>query len=213
MCQRLPALRRQVEKTTCGRLTDLAEHHPNGTAYWRKTHNDQRIHAFYISYEAYDAISEWNGSNPTDKFLAWRPLDHGYDESKPFLDVGDLRAAAAFRGGRLLSSRWNGELYSPLNWQCAFGHRFQARPYTVIKAGHWCPECFQPPWNFDQQARVNPYFAQVWYADHDPSENNVYPEDCAQDIHNADLNWRSKSQARAKGEVVSPAMSNCIKKV
>lgn len=197
MCQQFPALRRQVEKTTCSRLTGLAEHHRNGTAYWRKSHNDQRIRAFYGGYEAYDAIDEWNGSKPIDDMPNWKRLDHGYDESKPFLELLDLQTAAAFRGGHLLSSRWNGDLYSPLKWQCAFGHRFQACPYSVIKAGHWCPECVSQPWNFDQQAQVNPYFAQVWYTDHDSIEQNFYFEDCAEDILNADLQWQINSQRKA----------------
>jgi len=39
-----------------------------------------------------------------------------------------------------------------------------------------------PGWNFDEEARRNPFFAQVWTPNHDPEENNVYPEDCWKDI-------------------------------
>lgn len=193
LCRRLPLLRCLVEKSTCSRLTRLAEKHRNGTAYWRQNRNDQRIRAFYGNYQAYDAIAEWNGTSQFDALPNWKRLDHGYDENKPFLELGDLQAAASFRGGRLMTSGWDGNLYSTMHWQCAFGHQFSAKPYTVIKTGHWCPECIKPPWNYDEQAKANPYFAQVWYADHDPGECFAYPETCTQDILNADLHWQSLS--------------------
>jgi hypothetical protein len=52
----------------------------------------------------------------------------------------------------------------------------------VLKAGHWCPQCTPPPWNYDEIAKVNPSFAQVWYLNHDKDESNFYPEDCYTDI-------------------------------
>ncbi len=213
LCNRFPVMRHLVEKNTCNRLAGLAEKHHNGTAYWRQTRNDRRIHAFFGSYDAYDGIGEWNGSQPSETTPAWRRLEHGYDEGKSNLETVDLQSAATFRGGQLLSVHWNGDLYAPLIWKCAFGHSFQARPYSVLKAGHWCPECIQPPWNYDQQAKVNPYFAQVWYADHDPVENYVYPEDCSEDILNADLHWHPSLGKRTGWRAVFPLMKNGIKKV
>jgi hypothetical protein len=50
-----------------------------------------------------------------------------------------------------------------------------------------------PPWNFDQQARGNPFFAQVWYADHDQDEQNNYAEESIHDIVNADLEWQQRN--------------------
>ena len=64
----------------------------------------------------------------------------------------------------------------------AFGHEFELKPYTVLKAGHWCPECLPPPWNSDEQAKRNPFFAQVWYPNHEKDENNYYPNECYKDI-------------------------------
>lgn len=191
LCRNLPFVRRQVEKITFQQLSRMAENHRNGTAYWYSTKNTDRINAFYGSYADYEDILDWNGSDNTAHGQGWRRLNHGYDEDKLDLEWKDLQSAAAFRGGCLLTTNWNGDLYSILDWQCAFGHHFQARPYTVIKAGHWCPTCINPPWNFDQQAGVNPFFAQVWYSDHDPDEDHLYPEGCTQDILNADLHWQS----------------------
>jgi hypothetical protein len=76
-----------------------------------------------------------------------------------------------------------------LDWKCAFGHEFQAKPNTILKAGHWCPQCIAPPWDFDQQAKVNSFFAQVWNADHDLAEENSYPEESIRDIRDADYEW------------------------
>jgi hypothetical protein len=121
---------------------------------------------------------------------AWHRLDHGYDESKTQLDLADLQGAAKFRGGACLSSEWDGDLYATLSWRCAFGHEFTGKLHTILKGGHWCPVCVAPPWNFDEQARRNPFFAQVWYPNHDPDENNFYPADCTQDIVCADQDER-----------------------
>ena len=105
-------------------------------------------------------------------------LSHGYDESKPDseLDIEDMREAAEFRGGKCVSETMaKGNLYTPLTWECHDGHRFDASPYTVLKAGHWCPECCMPePWQFDITAKYIPFFAQVWYDTHAKGENAIY---------------------------------------
>ncbi len=195
-CKYLPLLRWLVEKQTYRRLAAMANYHKNGTAYWRKKNNNERINAFYGSFAEYDAIPEWKYSEKPMLSSDWRRLDHGYDEENQNFTITDLETAANFRGGHLLSSCWDKDLYSPLEWQCSFGHRFRARPYTILKTGHWCPVCINPPWNFDQQARVNPFFAQTWYADHDPSENYLYQEDCTQDIFEADIHWKEFLQSK-----------------
>ena len=105
-------------------------------------------------------------------------LSHGYDESKPDeeLDIEDMRHAAEWRGGKCLSeSMIKGDLHTKLEWECHNGHRFFSSPYTILKAGHWCPECCMPePWNFDITAKSIPFFAQVWYDTHAKNENAVY---------------------------------------
>ena len=76
-----------------------------------------------------------------------------------------------------------GDLRTKLKWACHDGHEFEASPYTVIKAGFWCPVCCQPvPWNFDALSKKIPFFAQAWYNSHSPEENEFYPADCYKDI-------------------------------
>ena len=106
-------------------------------------------------------------------------LNHGYDESKPTaeLDIEDMKQAAAFRGGKCLStSMVKGDLYTKLEWECADGHKFTMSPFAILKAGHWCPECCeqQGVWNFDHVAKKSPFHAQIWYDSHSKDENYLY---------------------------------------
>lgn len=191
LSRRWPWLRRQVEKATYERMRGLAEGHRNGTAYWYKQGNERRISAFYRDKATYEGIPDWGDELPLmDASLPIQRLDHGYDEGKARLDLTDLRGAARFRGGQCLSQEWDGDMCSRAHWRCAVGHEFEMRPNTVLKAGHWCPECLPPPWNWDTEAKRNPYFAQVWYPNHDPDESNYYPEDCTRDIVCADDDGR-----------------------
>jgi hypothetical protein len=132
----------------------------------------------------YKAIPEWGIDMPEleSEKINYIRLDHGYDETKEILDLQDLKEAAKFRGGICLSDEWDGDMYTSLNWQCALDHQFTGKPYTILKAGHWCPNCLAPPWNYDEIAKKNPFFAQVWYPNHDKDESNFYPENCYEDI-------------------------------
>ena len=186
----LPFFRKQVEQSTYARMKDMAENHKNGSGHWFRNRNDGRISAFFKDYETYQAIPNW-GQDMPDMSLEpeWHRLDHGYDETKPQLELSDLQGAADFRGGECLASEWDGDMFAALDWKCSAEHEFQAKPNTILKAGHWCPGCMAPPWDFDQQAKSNPFFAQVWYADHDQDEQNYYSEESINDIQNADREW------------------------
>jgi nucleoside-diphosphate-sugar epimerase len=186
-CESNPDLRKMVEQGTHDLLRNMVENHRNGTVYWYNNRCDLRITAFYKSYEAYESIPDWGVDMPQmHPEPEWHRLDHGYDESRDGLDLRDLEGAARFRGGECVSTGWDGDIYNTLRWKCAFGHEFAGKPYTILKAGHWCPECVPPPWNYDEEARRNPFFAQVWYPNHDRDERNFYDEDCIQDISCAD---------------------------
>jgi nucleoside-diphosphate-sugar epimerase len=137
---------------------------PFANQYWNQQGANDRIEAFFGSRERRQSIPGWDGldtNRPSDRPLR---LNHGYDEARPHaeFDADVMTAAAEFRGGRFLSSRMTtGDLTGKLRWQCAFGHEFEASPTLVLLGGHWCPECLPPPWNDDEIARRNPFFAQV----------------------------------------------------
>ncbi|MCQ2463898.1 MAG: hypothetical protein MJ177_10970, partial [Clostridia bacterium] len=69
------------------------------------------------------------------------------------------------------------DFYKPIKWRCGLGHEFMMSPNLVLKGGHWCPDCLPMPWNYDEIAAANPFFAQVWYSHHDKDEHNVYGTD------------------------------------
>ncbi len=199
----LPAAIRLAKATKAAKLVPhivrLAMRHmayspEHGTQWWIKNNRKQRIAAYYGSLELYRAIPDWRHtdlSHPSDKPVV---LSHGYDENKPMnlFTIEDMQQAAAFRGGKCLSTAMQqGDWDTPLEWQCAEGHRFTASPRLILLGGHWCPECFpfpyngaKPvsgwthtacrPWHWDAEARRNPFFAQLWEPLHDKKEDNVY---------------------------------------
>ncbi len=150
-----------------------------GTQTWIKNNITPRVTAYYGSHENWKKIGSWKEFKVETPSMEPSFLDHGYDETKPeaSLDLEDMIRAAEFRGGECLSNTMvKGDLFTPLKWRCALGHEFEMSPNLALKGGHWCPDCLPSPWNYDAIARVNPFFAQVWYPLHDPSENNYYDD-------------------------------------
>lgn len=155
----------------------------NSPFYWRKHGMKGRVFACYG--KEMNVMTDWNDllcEREDYEELKKEPknlLSHGYDETKPTeeLDIADMKDAALFRGGECVtSSMKKGDLYTKIEWKCHNGHRFFASPYTVLKAGHWCPECCLPDreWNFDALAKNIPFYAQLWYDTHEENENVVY---------------------------------------
>jgi nucleoside-diphosphate-sugar epimerase len=137
------------------------------TLNWFRHGAQDQIEAFFGSRERWQSIPGWDRLDTTKPCSHPVRLSHGYDEGIPDceFDVDVMKAAAEFRGGRLLSPRMTkGDLAGLLRWQCAFGHEFEASPTLILLAGHWCPHCLPPPWNYDEIAKRNPFFAQVWPA-------------------------------------------------
>lgn len=168
-------------------LKPLAFGTPASTMYWIEKNVEGRISAFFKDRESWENIPQhWDGLK-RPSFDDYRRLDHGYDESldSAELDLVHMQKAAKFRGGSCLStSMTQGELFEKLEWQCWRGHIFSMTPNTVLKGGHWCPDCAPQNngWDFDQEARHNPFLAQAWHNSHEDGENNVYPSDCFFDV-------------------------------
>lgn len=171
-----------IKKLGMQRLTKVPVY---GTMGWIQNNDKDRISAYYGTKENWKKIGTW------DTFKVQRPtedvslLDHGYDESKPAseLDLDDMKKAAAFRGGECLSTEMTkGDLFTPLKWKSARGNEFEMTPNLVLKGGHWCPEELPWPWDYDKEAKINPFFAQVWYPLHEKDENNFYDESIFKDF-------------------------------
>jgi hypothetical protein len=61
------------------------------------------------------------------------------DQKKQQINLRDVREVAKALGGKCLSKE--GILSTPLTWECAHGHRWNALFYRVKVEGTWCPEC------------------------------------------------------------------------
>lgn len=165
-----------------------------GTRTWIAQNNTERMVAFWGDKNSYgmehyktlsDKWEDWDLTPPSNdiKEADKYKLDHGYDESKKLseLTAKEIQAAANFRGGEYLDTKKPADVYAPVKWKCAMGHEFDMSLNTVLKGGHWCPECEPFPWNYDAIAKVNPFFAQVWYADHGKNEDYVHGEEIYRD--------------------------------
>ena len=164
----------QVIKSAMGVLTRMR---PFGTMSWIKDNDKQRITAYFGSREAWEKLPDWEHTDLSRPDETPRLLNHGYKETKPMSEwcIEDMQQAAMWRGGKCLSETMTvGDAYTPLEWECYDGHKFMATPALILLGGHWCPQCFPMPWQYDREARHNPFLAQVWYASHDKEEDNVY---------------------------------------
>ena len=145
---------------------------------------EDHIDAYWGSRKRWEALPE--KISDMKHFTDWDtvvPIDHGYDETKPEseLTLEDMRKAAAFRGGKLLSTEMQtGDWKTPLEFECAFGHKFKASPSLVLEGGHWCDECERKSWNYGSRAKVDPFFAQVWNPLHGPDELREYPKEVSE---------------------------------
>ena len=166
----------------------------NAPYKWVAEGEEGRIKAFFKSKDEWNALDQnwdnysiWNknqvkGHNYNKEidisFAQTCRLSHGFDDTKKDedIDLADLQSAAAFRGGKCLETTFTkGDVYRKVRWECEDGHVFEASPYTVLRAGHWCPHCIRENrWNFDRLAKKNKFYAQVWYDSHDVKENSVY---------------------------------------
>ena len=168
-------LRKRFDKLT------KTEH---GTVHFIEANMEDRIDAYWGSRKRWEALPE--KLSDMEHFTDWDTvirIDHGYDETKPESELTreDMQGAAQFRGGKLLSAEMKtGDWRTPLEFECAFGHKFRASPRLVLEGGHWCDECERKSWNYGNRAKVDPFFAQVWAPLHDPDELREYPKEVSE---------------------------------
>lgn len=146
-----------------------------GPTWAEENNKTEWIQAFYGSLEEKHKLvgSKYNLYHPSEEETY---LDHGYDEEKGLESqtAEDLSNAAAFRGGEYLGDEPE-DIYTPVKWKCAFGHEFELSVNAVLHGGHWCPECMKDTWAYSKIARKNPFYAQVWDAQHSPDETYEIP--------------------------------------
>ncbi|MDD3800438.1 MAG: NAD(P)-dependent oxidoreductase, partial [Novosphingobium sp.] len=154
---------RLMGKAARGRMKKLAEG-PGGTLNWIASNDEAHIRPYFGSLEEWRALPDNWGD-----FVLEQPsrqpsyLDHGYDTDKPedAWTRADLSGAAEYRGSQLIS---DGEIGADeqATWRCAHGHEFAMSARLYLRGGHWCPACMVDQSSYNAQAKVNPFFAQVW---------------------------------------------------
>ncbi|MBQ3120589.1 MAG: NAD(P)-dependent oxidoreductase [Peptococcaceae bacterium] len=162
-------------------MKKIAQTEEYGTLWWAEHNVPERMSAYYGSLEQFNKLprswKEFDIIIPSKKTSSNEVvlLNHGYDENKPFdtLTIEDLQKAAAFRGGQCLAETIE-DMYTPVKWKSARGNEFEMSPNLVLRGGHWCPAELPWPWDYDTEAKINPFFAQVWYPLHEKDEHNIY---------------------------------------
>ena len=137
-----------------------------GSLQWMKKQDGEKIDAFYGSMGSLKLIPGWETWTParstreSEKII----LSHGYDEGKGLeaIDFNDLQGLADFRGGKLLSEGYDGDLWKKLKWECPLGHRFEASPGLIVHGGHFCPVCDGNWEEYDSISASSPFFRQVY---------------------------------------------------
>ncbi len=144
-----------------------------GSVWMEENKETDWVNAFFGSWEAKHNAKPFEFHHPSEEETY---LDHGYDEKKGLdqLDAEELNKAAEFRGGAFLDEK-PADIYAPVKWRCAFGHEFKLSVNAALHGGHWCPECLKNSWAYPKIARKNPFFAQVWDAQHDREETYEIP--------------------------------------
>jgi len=133
--------------------------------HWIKNNDVEKIKAFFGSREAWEDIPDWKHYQYIEgesKESGEMPIDF-----KNFT-LGEVAEMARRRGGQCLSNTYTVP-GTKLRWKCAFGHEWEATP-VLIRAGHWCPECAPPPWDYDTKAKADPLLGQYYYNNHDTNE-------------------------------------------
>ena len=167
----------------------------NSPAYWYKNNDTAKLVAFFGSKENYENLpSDWDKFNLLVENKTFdgkdidinklknkqnaKLIDYGFDYNKQDFEItkSDLENVAKMHGGKLLSKQFKtGDVYANISWQDQDGNEFSARPYTVLRAGHWNNPCYNSfAWDFDRLSKKDKIYSQIWYTSHEEKENNFY---------------------------------------
>lgn len=173
-------------------LFDKLKKCENAPAHWAKTGQTERMIAYYGGADAHEKLGGWDtfpllcegkradGSDidyASMKDASNYPADPMFMTDVPDSDITPehLRRFAEYHGGKLISDVDTCDMYAKLEWETQDGERFTARPYTVLRAGHWFnPVYKENVWDFDRLAKKDAIFAYQWYDTHAKDENNRY---------------------------------------
>ncbi len=164
---------------------------PNSVKYWFDHDDQPKLFAYFGGKESYQKISnDWkefnlliDGKDENGRELDYlllktkekaNMIDYGFDISKEDVTLEDLKNVAALHGGKLLSKNFD-NIYQKLEWCNSDGQKFEARAYSILKAGHWVNNTyFDNVWEFDRLAKTDKIYSQIWYDSHVKNEDKYY---------------------------------------
>jgi len=163
---------------------DSTKKDSNAPHYWYKHNDIPRLTAFFGSKEAYEnQPKKWEDFKLWDAREAktlklYKPIDYGFDINKKDIDISlkDLENVAKMHGGKLLTTSFKtGDVYTKVEWENQDGQRFKARPFTVLRGGHWWNALYKDYiWEFDRLSKKDKIYAQYWYDSHKKDEDHYY---------------------------------------
>ena len=163
---------------------DSTKKDSNAPQYWYKHGDVARITAFFGSMEEYEnQPKKWEDFKLWDAREAktlklYKPIDYGFDINKKDIDISlkDLENVAKMHGGKLLTTSFKtGDVYTKVEWENQDGQRFKARPFTVLRGGHWWNALYKDYiWEFDRLSKKDKIYAQYWYDSHEKDEDHYY---------------------------------------
>ena len=164
----------------------------NAPRYWIDSNNIPKIIAFFGPNGRENELSDnWDDFNLISKgkkedgtpidYQAFKNnsflMDYHFDIKKDDKDITieDLKNVAKAHGGKLLSLSYSGDVYEKLEWETQDKEKFIARPYTILRCGHWMNISYKEyAWDFDRLSKKDKIYQEIWYDSHDKDENYYY---------------------------------------
>ncbi len=168
----------------------------NAPAYWYKKGNMAQITAYFGSKEKYDELQsfgkDWSkfpllckGKNINNEDVDYDALRKNrtrvnhhwdFDKADEDIDINDLKTVAEAHGGKLITEKFEkGDIYNKVLWENQDGVRFEARPFSILRGGHWMQPLYTEfVWDYDRLAKKDKIMAEVWYDAHKKDENHTY---------------------------------------
>lgn len=139
--------------------------------------NEEMIISLYGSKIDFDNItSSWSNFYQYEykKELIKYPFD--IDKKDEEIDINDLKKYAIFRGGELLETEFKkGDIYKKVKWKNVEGEEFFARPYTLLRCGHFFNKIYyKNEWNYDELVKKDLFLRQVYFDLRKENENLIY---------------------------------------
>jgi len=121
---------------------------------WIDRDDEEHIRAFLGSRERWAKVPDWEGLT-----LTKHDPDEALELSTPDLGQLSSRALAELRGGECVTGAVE-DRHEKIRWRCGLGHEWTASR-ALIEAGHWCPGCAPPPWDYESMVAHDPLLAKV----------------------------------------------------